>query len=286
MGAAVLRIASPGCRPYYRLGRLALRYSPLLLAVHHYRVGERRDPHHYYKDVDQERKAPTYPDGFQERLHVDDEDEAADSGAHDASWQDANDPGRYRRRDEAADQQRSDQLPRNVREAEGDKEPEAGSKGHDELACVHRAYHLAWLHPPGGEEGRRGDRTPAATTRRIKKPGHKSQRADKRSGDRPLPYRPLVPPKRKSREDEDSETEQQHRDDRLGRLGRDDRSQHHGAEEGSYGPRYGKPYDLGPVHVAESPVRGARHRTGPHLRDVYARRGERRRDPHRQQERS
>src|SRR5215203_2984827 len=196
-----------------------------------------------------------------------------------------NDPGRYRRRDNSADQQRSDQLPGDIGEAQGDEEPSAGSEGHDELTGVHSAYYLARLHPPGGEEGGRGDGPPAATTRRVEKPRHETQRAKKRFGDGPLPYRPLMPPERKSREDKDTEAEQEHRDDRLGDLSCKYRSQYHGAEEGSYGPRYGKPDDPGPVYVAEAPVRDPRRSAGPHLCDVYARGSERGRDSHRQQQR-
>jgi hypothetical protein len=48
------------------LGQLALGYlaTRLLAAVHHDRVGERCEPHHDYEDVDGEREAPAYPNGF------------------------------------------------------------------------------------------------------------------------------------------------------------------------------------------------------------------------------
>src|SRR5829696_7756438 len=268
------------------LGRVAFRCRVYLLpAIHHYRVHQRHDPDHHDQGVEEHGRRTLDPDSLKKGLHVDDEDEATDSGAHDPSGQDTNDPGRYRRRDNSADQQRSDQLPGDIGEAQGDEEPSAGSEGHDELTGVYSAYYLARLHPPGGEEGGRGDGPPAATTRRVEKPRHETQRAKKRFGDGPLPYRPLMPPERKSREDKDTEAEQEHRDDRLGDLSCKYRSQYHGAEEGSYGPRYGKPDDPGPVHVAEAPVRDPRRSAGPHLCDVYARGSERRRDPDRQEQR-
>src|SRR3712207_4937421 len=110
---------------------MALRRRPLLLAVHHYRVGERRYPDHDDEGVEEQGGRTLDTDGPHEGPHVGDEDDAADRRAQDAGRQDTNDVGRYRRGDDAADEQRPDDLPWDLREAEREEEPDAGAEGED-----------------------------------------------------------------------------------------------------------------------------------------------------------
>src|SRR5215211_2172422 len=266
------------------LGRLALRHGSLLLAVHHYRVGERRDPDHHDEGVDEDGETSAHPRRLEEGLQVRDEDDAADGCAEDAHRKDSDNVRRNGCGDEATDQQRPYHLPGDIREAQGDEEPYARGEGDDELAGVHGAHDLARLHPAGGKEGGRGDRTPPAATRGIQEAGYKTQGPQEPPGYGPDVHRLLVPAERKPGQDVDAEGEEEDRDDGLGSLRRDDRDQDHGPQESPHATRHGQPADLAPIDVAEPPVREPGGSRGADLRYVDARGGERWREPHRQQQ--
>src|SRR3712207_8634627 len=67
-----------------------------------------------------------------------------------------------------------------------------------------------------------------------------------------------------------AEEEQEDRHDGLGRLRRNDRDQHDSPKKGADATRDGQPRDLGPVHVAEAPVRGTRDRKSTRLNSSHA----------------
>src|SRR5215210_3488848 len=76
------------------LDGLASRRLFLLLAPGAYREDERRDPDRNEEDVGHGGHAGREPDRAEERVSVDDQDEPAHGGAHDAGRQYADDVGR------------------------------------------------------------------------------------------------------------------------------------------------------------------------------------------------
>ena len=136
----------------------------------------------------------------------------------DAGREYADDVGRYRRGDDAAEQQRPDYLPRYLREAEREQEPDAGGDGDEELAGVDRADDLARLHTARREQGGRGDRAPTPAAGRVEEAGHQTQRSQETPRDRPLLHGPLRAPEREAGQHVHAEREQEDGDDRRHQL--------------------------------------------------------------------
>src|SRR5215212_1259823 len=187
----------------------------LILTPGAYREDERRDPDRNEENVGHGGDAGREPDGGEERVRVDDEDEPADGRAHDTSWQYADDVGRDGGGDETAEEQGRDDRPRYLSQAKAKQEADTRAHGDHELAGVHGADDLARFHPPGREQRRRRDRTPATAAEGIEEPGHEPERTQERSGDRPDLDRTLVPPESETAEDVDPEYEQEYGDRRL-----------------------------------------------------------------------
>src|SRR5215212_165415 len=92
----------------------------LILTPGAYREDERRDPDRYEEDVGHGGDAGREPDGREERVRVDDEDEPADGRSHDTGRQYADDVGRDGGGDQAADEQCPDDRPRDLGEAKAE----------------------------------------------------------------------------------------------------------------------------------------------------------------------
>src|SRR5687768_16353634 len=95
-GGAGSRSCPASCfaRTFRVLDGLTLRRLFLILAPGAYREDERRDPDCYDEDEGHGGEAGREPDGTEERVRVDDEDEPADGRTHDTRRQYANDVGR------------------------------------------------------------------------------------------------------------------------------------------------------------------------------------------------
>src|SRR5215213_687468 len=265
-----------GPRPLCALYGLSPCRLLLLLAPGADREDERRDPDRNEEDVGYGGHAGREADGTEERVSVDDQDEPAYGGAHDAGRQYADDVGRDGGGDQTTEEQGPYDRPRHLCEAKSEEEPDARAHGDHELAGIDGADDLTWLHASGREQRRRRDGTPASAAEGVEEPGHEPERAQEPRRDRPHLDGTLGPPERELAEDVDPEYEQEYGDRRLHvsrrRLqgGRPD--QHQRSQESPNPTRNGEPDDLGPVHVAEARVRDPRNRRGPYLRHVYGRR--------------
>src|SRR5829696_9410019 len=131
-----------GPRPLCALYGLSPCRLLLLLAPGADREDERRDPDRNKEDVGYGSHAGREPDGTEERVSVDDQDEPAYGGAHDAGWHDAHDVCGYRGGHDAAEKERPDDRPRHLRQAEAEQETDARAEGHEELAGIDGAYDL------------------------------------------------------------------------------------------------------------------------------------------------
>src|SRR5918992_5192467 len=120
--------------------------AALLPAVDLDRERESGDPDGHDGDVDQDSERAADAHGPEERLHVRDEDDAADGGAEDAGWQYAHDVCGYRSGYDAAEQERPDDRPRDLGEAEGEDEADARADGDQKFAGIDGADDLARLH--------------------------------------------------------------------------------------------------------------------------------------------
>src|SRR5918993_1105880 len=116
--------------------------AALFLAVDLDREHEGGDPDGHDHDVDQDSERATDAHGLQERLHIRDEDYAADGGAEDTSRQDAHDVGGNRGGYHAAEKECPDDRPRDLGEAKGKQEADARAEGDQELAGVDGADDL------------------------------------------------------------------------------------------------------------------------------------------------
>src|ERR671921_644977 len=230
--------------------------TALLLAVDPNREHDGGDPDGHDKDVDQDREHAADTNGLEERLHVGNEDEAADGAAEDAGWHDAHDIGGYRGGNDAAEKQGADDGPWDLGEAKGEEEADARAEGHEELAAIDGADDLTRLHASGGEQRRGGDGPPPTATRRIQEPGDQAERSQEGPGDGPHPDGPLVPPEGEPGEYEDTEPEQEDGDDGLSGLCGDESAQHYGPQEGTNRTWYRQDPYLRPVHVSE-PIVGS-----------------------------
>src|SRR5215207_8754000 len=114
----------------------------LILAPGAYREGERRDPDRYDEDESHGGEAGREPDGTEERVRVDDEDEPADGGTHDARRQYAHDVGRIGSDKQTADEQGCNYRPRHLGQAEAEQEANARANGDHELTGIHGADDL------------------------------------------------------------------------------------------------------------------------------------------------
>src|SRR5215203_122939 len=258
--------------------------AALLPAVDLDRVGEGGDPDGNDRDVDQNSERTADAHGPEERLHVRDEDDAADGGAEDAGRQDAHDVGGYRGGYAAAEQERPDDSPRDLGEGEGQEKADARAEGDEELAGIDSADDLARLHTSGREQRRRGDWAPSPAASGIEEPGYQAEWSQETPGVWPDLDGTLVAPEGEAGEHEHAEPEQEDGYDRLCRFGGDERTQHHSAKERPYRARYGERPDFRPVYVPESPVGGAGCRRRAYLGEVHARRCKCRRDANRQQQ--
>src|SRR5918994_5276453 len=256
----------------------------LLPAIDLDREHEGGDPDGHDRDVDQDGERAADAHGLQERLHVRDEDNAADGGAEDAGWHDAHDVRGYRGGYHAADQERPDDRPRDLGQAEGEQESYARAEGDEELAGIDGADDLARLHTSGREQRRRGDGAPSPTASRIEEPGDQAEGGQETLGDRPDLDGTLVPPEGEAGEHEDAEPEQEDGHDRRRSLCGDERTYNHGAKESPYRTRYRERPDFRPVHVLESPVGDPGCRRRAYLGNVHARRRKSRRNANRQQQ--
>src|SRR5215210_38718 len=231
--------------------------AALLLAVDPDREHYGGDPDGHDEDVDQDREHAADTNGPEERLHVGDEDEAADGAAEDAGWHDAHYVGGYRGGNDATEEQGAYDGPRDLGEAKGEEEADARAEGHEELAGIDGADDLTRFHTPGGEQRRRGDGAPSATAGGVEEAGDQTEGSEKASRNGPDLDGTLMTSEGEPGEHEDAEREQEDGDDGLGRLGGYESAQHHGAKEGSYRARYRERPDLRPVHVSKPPVGGA-----------------------------
>src|SRR5919112_3127737 len=259
------------------LDGLSFRRFFLLLAPGAYREDERRDPDRNEEDVGHGGHAGREPDRAEERVSVDDQDEPAHGGAHDAGRQYADDVGRDGGGDQTTEEQGSYDRPRHLRQAEAEQEADARANGDNELAGIDGADDLTWLHASGREQRRRRDGAPSSAAGGVEEPGDQTQGSKEASRDGPYLDGTLVPPEGEAGEHEDAEPEQEDGDDRLGRLGSNKGAQHHSAEERPNRTRYRERPDFGPVHVPETPVGGARCCRRSYLGDVHARRSKGRR---------
>src|SRR5215210_5995785 len=197
------------------LDGLASRRLFLLLAPGAYREDERRDPDRNEEDVGHGGHAGRESDRAEERVSVDDQDEPAHGGAHDAGRQYADDVGRDGGGDQTTEEQGSYDRPRHLRQTKAEQEADARANGDHELAGIDGADDLARLHAPRREQRRRRDGTPAAAAEGVEEPGHEPERAQKRRGDRPDLDGTLGPPESEPAEDVDPEYEQEYGDRRL-----------------------------------------------------------------------
>src|SRR5215207_342697 len=152
-GETALRTASSSLSQYaapYRLRRSLLRSWSFLLASDEYREGDGRDRDNGDEEVDEGGRASAHPYGFEEGLHVGDENDGADRCAQDAGRHEPHDVSRERGRNHTAHEERSHYTPGDLGEAEGEEEADARGDGHQELTGIHGAHHLAGFHPPGG----------------------------------------------------------------------------------------------------------------------------------------
>src|SRR5688572_1384295 len=185
------------CENYFRvLDGLSLYRLFLVLAPGANREGERRDPDRYDEDEGHGGEAGREPDGTEERVRVDDEDEPADGRTHDTRRQYANDVGRNGGGDQTTDEQGPDYRPRHLRQAEAEQEAYARANGDHELAGIDGADDLPRLHTPRSEQRRRRDGTPPTAAEGVEEPGHQPERTQKRPGDVPDHDGTLGPPER------------------------------------------------------------------------------------------
>src|SRR5919107_2446935 len=232
------------------LDGLSPRRLFLLLAPGAYREDERRDPDRNEEDVRHGGHAGREPDRAEERVSVDDQDEPAHGGAHDAGRQYADDVGRDGGGDQTTEEQGSYDRPWHLRQAEAEQETDARANGDNELAGIDGADDLTWLHTSGREQRRRRDRPPASAAEGVEEPGHEPERAQEPSWDRPDLDGTLGPPERELAEDVDPEYEQEYGDRRLHvsrrRLQRSRPNQYQRSQESPNSTGNGEPDDLGP----------------------------------------
>src|SRR5215210_5944922 len=119
--------------PTPSLNGLSLRRLFLLLTPGAYREDEGRYPDRDEDYVCHGGDVGREPDSIEERFRVDNQDEPADGGAHDTGRQYTDDVGRYGGRDQAAQEQRSDDRPGNLREAKAKQEADARANRDHEL---------------------------------------------------------------------------------------------------------------------------------------------------------
>src|SRR5919107_2245421 len=197
------------------LDGLSPRRLFLLLAPGAYREDERRDPDRNEEDVGHGGHAGREPDRTEERVSVDDQDEPAYGGAHDAGREYADDVGRDGGGAQTTEEQGSYDRPRHLRQAEAEQEADARANGDNELAGIDGADDLTWLHTSRREQRRRRDGTPPTAAEGVEEPGHEPERAQEPSGDVPDHYWTLVPPERELAEDVDPEYEEKYGHRRL-----------------------------------------------------------------------
>src|SRR4028118_1792784 len=142
------------------LRRLGLRTDGPVAADSHNSEDHRREPNADDQDITGGRQGAGHANGFEERLHVDYEDDAGDRRPEDARREQPDDKGRQWRREESTDEQRADHGPGDLGEAEADEEAQARAQRHNELAGVAGADDLSRPSPPGTEPTRRGGWAP------------------------------------------------------------------------------------------------------------------------------
>src|SRR5829696_1117177 len=243
-----------------------------LVASDEYREGQRRQRDGGDEDVDYGRRDSGHSYGFQEGLHVGDEDDPGDRRAQNAGGQEPHYVCCEGSRDDAADQEGAHYAPRDFREAQGDQEADARSDGYQELASIHGADHLTRLHPARREQRGGVDGPPTTAARRVQEPGPEAEWGEQLAGDGLDHDGTVVPPEREARQDVDAQQEEEQRHKRCRRLRRDIANRE-GARKGAKRAWDRHPPQLAPVHVAEPPVGQARGRRGGHLRYVDARGG-------------